>query len=181
MLSEGEKNFIKQFRGDANRHGFAILLKSLYYLGYFPEQFSEVPLAVRLFIAKQLNNLPQDFTDQYLWNSSTRRYHFTLIRHYTGYQFSTAQDKEDLETWLRQQGAYESYTEEDLFECALERLRLLRIELPAEKELRRIVNSALNSFFQDIEYRITEGLTSTSREKLNKLLITPGGEILVLP
>jgi len=44
-------------RGDANRHGIAILLKSLLHLSYFPDGFQEVPESVRTFLAKQLGLL----------------------------------------------------------------------------------------------------------------------------
>jgi len=70
-LDETEREFIAQFRGDANRHGSAILLKSLQHLGYFPHELSEIPRDVKLFIAKQLN-LSEDLSMQYLWDSRTR-------------------------------------------------------------------------------------------------------------
>ena len=43
LLSETEQKFMAQFRKDTNCHGAAILLKSLQYLGYFPQHLSEVP------------------------------------------------------------------------------------------------------------------------------------------
>ena len=43
-----------------------------------------------------------------------------------------------------------AHSEEDLLECAYERLRKVQIELPAEKELQRLTNAALNGFFQDL-------------------------------
>jgi hypothetical protein len=35
-------------------------------------------------------------------------------------------------------------------EYACQRLRHVRVELPAERELQRVVDAALNGFFQDI-------------------------------
>ena len=37
LLQAAEIEFIKEFRGDVNRNVVGILLKSLLYLGYFPE------------------------------------------------------------------------------------------------------------------------------------------------
>ena len=37
LLTPTEQDLIAQCRGDVNRHGVAVLLKSLHYLGYFPE------------------------------------------------------------------------------------------------------------------------------------------------
>jgi len=130
LLNEAEKEFLTQFRGDPHCHGVAILLKSLQYLGYFPHGLSEIPTDVRLFIAKQLN-LPEDLSIQYPWDSRTFGYHLANIRQQTGFRFPQAQDKEDLENWLRQEGTLHAITSADLFECAVQRFRSLRIELPS--------------------------------------------------
>ena len=47
MLDETEQEFIAQFRGEDKKHGAAILLKSLQYLGYFPREASGIPVEVR--------------------------------------------------------------------------------------------------------------------------------------
>ena len=174
-LNETEQGFIAQFRGDVNRHGVAILLKSLQYLGYFPSSLNEAPTQVRLFTAQQLN-LPGDLSGQYPWNATTRDNHFAQIRQQTGFKFPTAKDKEDLSDWLRQEGALEAITFSDLFECAIQRLRSLHIELPAEKELTRIVNSAHSGFFLDVHHQIAQRLDESIRKNLDGLLIVPEGE-----
>ena len=173
-LSETDKTFITQVRGDANLHGATVLLKSLQYLGYFPH-INEVPFAVKSFIAKQLN-LVGDPSEQYPWDTRTRFNHFEWIRQYTGFRASTAQDKEDLSNWLRQEGALKAITFSDLFECAIQRLRSLYIELPSEKELTRVVNSALSGFFSDVHQRVTQHLSEPIRQKIDRLLIVPEGE-----
>lgn len=175
MLNEKEREFIAQLRGDANRHGAAILLKSLQHLGYFPHELSEIPIDVRLFITKQLN-LPGDLSIQYLWDSRTRGDHIAWIRQQTGFRFSQAQDKEDLENWLRHEGTIEATTFADLSDCAVQRLRFLRIELPSERELQRVVNAALTGFFSDVHHKITRRLGIEVHKKMDQLLIVPEGE-----
>ena len=156
-LNETEQGFIARFRGDANRYGIAILLKSLQYLGYFPSSLNEVPTQVKLFTAQQLN-LSADLSGQYPWDTTTRDNHLAQIRQHTGLIFPTAKDKEDLSNWLRQEGALSAITFSELFECAIHRLRSLRLELLSEKELIRLVNSALNGFFSDVHCQIAQRL-----------------------
>jgi TnpA family transposase len=168
-LSETDKTFITQVRGDANLHGATVLLKSLQYLGYFPH-LNEVPVDVKSFIAKQLN-LVGDPSKEYPWDTRTRFNHFEWIRQYTGFRASTAQDKEDLSIWLRQEGALSAITFSDLFECAIQRLRSLYIELPSEKELTRVVNSALTGFFSDVHQQVAKRLDAQICQKIDQLLI----------
>jgi len=175
LMDEEEREFIAQFRGDANRHGAALLLKSVEHLGYFPRQANEIPTVVKIFIAKQLN-LTGDLSIQYLWASRTRGDHLAWIRQQTGFRFPAAQYKADIENWLRCEGAPEAITFADLFERAIQRFRSLRIELPSEKELQRIVNAALNGFFSDVHKQMTHGLDRKVRKDMDELLIVPAGE-----
>jgi len=171
-LEETDKQFIAQFRGDRNRHGVAVLLKSLLYLGYFPQHLSQVPTKIKSFIARQLD-LYEDSDEQYRWNSGTRDDHFAQIRSKTGFRFPKVSDKADLENWLRQTGARDAFTFSALFECAILRLRSLRIELPCEQELTRIVNAAHNGFFSDVHRMIQKPLSFCVRSHLDRLLIVP--------
>jgi len=99
--------------------------------------------------------------------------HLAQIRQHSGWRFPTAQDKEELENWLRNQGAKEAHTADALFDSACERLRSLRVELPAEDELERVVNAALNGFFQDIHRRISDELAPDVRAGIDALLVVP--------
>jgi len=88
----------------------------------------------------------------------------------TGWRFATAADKEALELWLRQHGAYQAHTDELLLASACLRLRLLRIELPAKGELERVVSAALNGFYQDVHRSIADGTSSAARTRIEELL-----------
>jgi len=63
LLTSAEQHLIAQCRGDVNRHGVAVLLTSLRYLGYFPETLQEVPTDVKTFLAHPL---------QLLWEPSAQ-------------------------------------------------------------------------------------------------------------
>jgi hypothetical protein len=175
LLSPAERAVVETCREDANRHGVAVLLKAVQYLGYFPYEFQHVPEVVRTFIAHQLQLL-WDCTPQYPWKSRSHDNHVALIRQQTGWHFPTRQDKEALETWLRTQGAWEAPTEEELRECAYGRLRTLGIELPAAPEFERLVRAALRGFFQDLYERITTQLPQEVQTALDQLLVVVAGE-----
>ena len=170
LLTAAEQHLIAQCRGDVNRHGVAVLLTSLRYLGYFPGTLQEVPTDVKIFLARQLHLLWEP-SAQYPTDERTQRSHLALIRHHTGWRAPTADDKAALEHWLQQECASTAPTEEDLIECAYQRLRALQIELPAERELRRVVRTALHGFFQAVYTRVTARLPETVRTTFDELLV----------
>jgi hypothetical protein len=170
LLSPAERAVVDTCYGDVHRHGVAVLLKAIPYLGYFPDDFGPGPEAVRTFIAHQLQLL-WDHTEADPWHSRTHERHLALIRSHMGWRFPAGHEKEALETWLRTQGAPEAPTEEDLCDCAYARLRDLGIELPAESELRRIVRAALRGFFDDRYQRVTVQISETVRTTLEALLV----------
>jgi hypothetical protein len=113
LLTPAELEFVRNCRGDVNRQGMAILLKGLQYLGYFPESLEQVPGSIRSFMGKQLGLLT-DFINQYPWETSTRERHLAQIREFTGWRSMTSQDKEEIEQWLRQDGALSAPSGEKL-------------------------------------------------------------------
>lgn len=179
LLTPAEQGFIAQCRGDVNRHGVAVLLKSLLYLGYFPASPQEVPPDVKTFLARQLDLL-WDPSVQYPTDARTQRYHLAGIRQHTGWRAPTADDKTALVGWLRDHSAPDAPTEVALLEAAYQRLRTLQIELPAEGELRRLVHTALHGFLHDIYHRVTARLPEAVRTQLDALLVV-GADASVSP
>jgi TnpA family transposase len=172
LLTPAELQLVLICRGDGNRCGMALLLKTLSHLGYVPDPMPQIPEEVRSFVAGQLGLL-WDSSEAYSWHGSTYDYHLAQIRQHTGWHSPTAQDKEELENWLRNHGAREAHTADVLFDSACERLRTLRVELPAEGELDRIINAALNGFFQDVHQRISDALAPDVRACIDSLLVVP--------
>jgi hypothetical protein len=88
----------------------------------------------------------------------------------------------ELEQWLRQRAAYETHSTEALLDRVLdrvcERLRQLRVELPAERELQRVVNSAPSGFFQDIYRQITDSIPVEVRTRIDNLLMVPDSDVV---
>jgi hypothetical protein len=90
----------------------------------------------------------------------------------------TSQDKEELEQWLRQDGALSAPSGEKLLDCACQRLFQLRLELPAEAELQRLVNGALNGYFYDLYEQITVQLQPEVQTQLDQLLVVPPDRVV---
>jgi hypothetical protein len=79
LLTPAARAIVDTCYGDVHRHGVAVLLKAVHYLGYFPEDLWQVPEPVRTFMAHQLQLL-WDHTADYPWHSRTHDRHLALIR-----------------------------------------------------------------------------------------------------
>ena len=96
LLTPAELQLVLTCRGDANRCGMALLLKTISHLGYVPDPMPQIPEEIRAFVAGQLGLL-WDSSEAYSWHGSTLDYHLAQIRRHSGWRFPTAQDKEELE------------------------------------------------------------------------------------
>ncbi len=67
LLTSAERAVVDTCYGEVNRHGVAVLLKAVQYLGYFPSTLAQVPAVVRTFLAHQLHLL-WDHTPDYPWH-----------------------------------------------------------------------------------------------------------------
>jgi pimeloyl-ACP methyl ester carboxylesterase len=91
LLTPAELQLVLTCRGDANRCGMALLLKTISHLGYVPDPMPQIPEEVRAFVAGQLGLL-WDSSDAYTWHGSTLDYHLAQIRQHSGWRFPTAQE-----------------------------------------------------------------------------------------
>jgi hypothetical protein len=82
-LTPAELQLVLGCRGDANRCGMALLLKTLSHLGYIPDPMPRIPAEVRSFVTGQLGLL-WDSSDGYSWDGGTHAYHLGQIRQHTG-------------------------------------------------------------------------------------------------
>ena len=170
LLNPAERALVDTCYGDAHRHGVAVLLKSVQYLGYVPDGLRQVPEAVRTFLAHQLQLL-WDHTEHYPWHSRTHDRHLALIRHATGFRFPTAQDKQELETWLRTQGALDAPTKKK--SCVNVPIA---VSVPWASSYRPSQNAAglsgrpYAAFFR-ISERVTAQLSQEVRTALDQLLV----------
>ena len=67
LLTPAELQLVLTCRGDANRCGMALLLKTISHLGYVPDRMPQIPEEVRAFVAGQLGLL-WDSSESYSWH-----------------------------------------------------------------------------------------------------------------
>ena len=79
LLTPAELQLVLTCRGDANRCGMALLLKTISHLGYVPDPMPQIPEEVRAFVAAQLGLL-WDSSESYSWRGSTLDYRLAQIR-----------------------------------------------------------------------------------------------------
>ena len=167
LLTPADLSLVFACRGHVNRCGMACCSKPCLTWATSRKVWTILP-EVHTFVAAQ-PGLLWDHSKHYVWNSRTRDQHLFLIRQHTGWRPPSAQDKEELEQWLRQHAAYESQTTEYLFEVGCRHLRQLRVKLPADGELHRLVNAALSAFFQDVHQRTAESVVDSVRQRIDQL------------
>ena len=111
----------------------------------------------------------------YEWKSRTWDYHLALIRDHFGFRPCEVKDLKNLSDWLIEQPR-KTPSSNHLFDVAIKRLRFLRIELPTEKELQRLVNSVRQKFFDRLYQTIFEKVDQKTRKLMDQCLETCGTE-----
>src|SRR5438270_2852050 len=79
----------------ATRLGFAVLLKAFVFEGRFPRQKHDVPGAVIVHVANQIN-VPADLYPRYEWSGRTIEYHRAQIREFLGFREAAVQNGNEL-------------------------------------------------------------------------------------
>jgi TnpA family transposase len=90
-LTPLDKSFIIKQRREHNRFGFAVLLCTLRYLGFCPNDLQSIPTAIIDYLGKQLK-IASNKLAQYGTRAQTRTEHLQVIQHYLG--FHKAEKKE---------------------------------------------------------------------------------------
>lgn len=155
-VQRGERRLIEQslegVRKEANRLGFAVLLKTYQFLGRPPRGRAEVPGVVVEWIARQVRVDPSLLVD-YSWKNTVWKRHLQLIRKATNHRAMRLRDFADLEGWLIKQGDAAFASRKKLFAMAVSRCHVLRLELPAETEMRRRLAGVWRSYLESAKIR----------------------------
>jgi hypothetical protein len=167
-LTSDERFLLSQWRTDTNILGFAILLKSYQYLGYPPRNKEDVPDSVISFVSQQLK-LDAALFDQYRWKDSVWRVHLTSIRDHNKFRPGSKEDFQRLGQWLIEEADCHP-TRSKMYTAAIQRYRSLRIELPSEKELQRLVSSAWKQYLSQACQAITDRIKPSIRKKMDLCL-----------
>ena len=78
---------------------------------YVPDRLDEIPPEVRDSLPVRFDLLG-DCLESYPWHNSTFDGHLAQVRENTGSEVANTADKEALESWLRQHGAYQAHVDE---------------------------------------------------------------------
>lgn len=169
-LTEDERYFLPQWRKEKNILGCAVLLKTFAFLGFPPRRKEDVCSSIVSWLSQQLDVDPVEY-ERYDWKSSLWDIHLASIRAFTGFRPIGASDSEELGQWLVDKA--ESHpTRSKMFAAAIERCRGLHVELPAEKELQRLVGSAWHEYLSRTCRKISERLSPEIRERMDRCLNT---------
>jgi hypothetical protein len=169
-VTNEELSFISDARPkkDKNRLGFLLFLKSYQLLGYPPRQKSDIPKEIVEWIAHQIDLSPSLFKE-YAWKSRVWERHLALIRKFTGIRVCKLDDHQELSRWLIEK-AGQVNSEKELFNAAIHKCRERMLELPSANELRRIVNSSRQKFFERLYQNVLNKTGSNTLNLMEKCL-----------
>lgn len=167
-LTTDERYLLQRRRKEKNVLGFAILLKVFSFLGFPPRRKEDIPASVVSRLSQQLNVETEEFR-QYNWKDSLWDIHLAFIRDFTGFRPANEPDLLKLIEWLVL-GVKNHPTRSKMFPAAIQKLRLLCLELPTEKELQRLVNSAWRQYLNMTCQKISKQLPLEAREKMDQCL-----------
>ena len=167
-LTRDELCFLSELRKERNVLGFAVLLKTFVFLGYPPRDMRNIPSEIISRLSQQLQLNPEEF-ENYRWKGRLWDFHLASIRAFTGFRPVSVRDSEELGQWLVDKA--ESHpSRSKMFSAAIERYRNLRVELPTEKELQRLVGSAWQEYLSGTCRKISERLSPEIRERMDQCL-----------
>jgi TnpA family transposase len=177
LTPEDKKTAQRQYRTH-NQLGFALLLCTLRYLGFFPTEMSDVPERVIVYVADQLEVLP-DTLDTYLNRPENRLEQLGPVMAHLGFRRFERQDKEPFVTWLGKR-ALEDDRQSGLLQLACERLYQMRLVRPAVTTMEELVAGARRWAQEKTAQILVEPLPPGERDRLT-VLLTPMEEKEITP
>lgn len=170
VLGPEDRELLEGLRKEGTQLGFAVLLKAYRFLGYPPTHARDIPGLVVEWLAGQLGMSSAVF-DRYRWRGRVWMDHLAQLRSRFQMRPFERTDRVDLAAWLADRGEG-LLTRSEWLQAAVVRLRDLRIELPQQRELRRLVRSVRKRFEQDLFRRLSERIEDEMRRRLDELLDT---------
>jgi TnpA family transposase len=152
-----------------NHLGKALLLKFFQHEYRFPESVSEIPEKIVEYIAQQLN-LPHQVLEQYEWGGTRMREHRAQIRELMGFRPATVADQEAWRTWLVTEVLPHEYRPLHLTQRLYQHLRRLHVEPPTQKQVDRLITSAIDRHERAFFTKTYERLSTTVRTNLQQLI-----------
>lgn len=167
-FSQHDLDIINRHRRDYNRLGFAVQLALLRYPGWSITDMKEIPDFLLDYLAKQLDIEPGVFS-LYARRENTLWDHLKEIREEYRYTTFTTNDYRRLLKYLFKL-ALENGNAVHLIRSALDEMRRSKIILPAITTIERVVWEARHRAEERIYRLIHLSLTSSQKQKLDKLI-----------
>lgn len=166
-----ERHLVMVKKTNANRLGFAVLLKYFQQEARFPNQKQDVPSVVVQHLADQVNASIEDFFDGYSWGGKERSYtdHRKMIRNLLGFRELKRKDKEQLQEWLKEQ-VHLTHDTDYLKDQAYLLFREWKVEPPSVGSLKRMIDSAVDTFEKHFFQTTYKQLSPTTLSRMDALL-----------
>src|SRR5271167_696139 len=166
-LSAADLAAIRRCRGDHNRLGHALMLCYLRYPGRPLKAGERPPRPLLLFIAEQIDALPESIED-YLAAERNRQRHVAELQDRLGFRPFGTRPAADLAGWLLPH-AIENDRLVHLAGLVVEECRQRRIVVPSPGALERICVQARYQARGEVQRRLTDGLSADQRRRLDVL------------
>src|SRR3984893_13165120 len=166
-LSAADLAAIRRCRGDHNRLGHALMLCYLRYPGRPLKAGERPPRPLVLFIAEQIDALPESIED-YLAAERNRQRHAAELQDRLGFHPFGTRPAADLAGWLLPH-AIENDQLAHLAGLVVEECRRRRIVVPSPGALERLCVQARYQARGEIQRRLTDGLSADQRRRLDAL------------
>src|SRR5271155_2205761 len=166
-LSAADLAAIRRCRGDHNRLGHALMLCYLRYPGRPLKAGERPPRPLLLFIAEQIDALPESIED-YLTAERNRRRHAAELQDRLGFRPFGTRPAADLAGWLLPH-AIETDRLAHLAGLVVEECRRRRIVVPSPGALERLCVQARYRARGEVQRRLTDGLSADQRRRLDAL------------
>jgi uncharacterized protein DUF4158 len=166
-LSAADLAAIRRCRGDHNRLGHALMLCYLRYPGRPLKAGEQPPRPLLLFIAEQIDALPEAIED-YLAAERNRRRHAAELQDGLGFRPFGTGPAADLAGWLLPH-AIENDRLAHLAGLVVEECRRRRIVVPSPGALERLCVQARYRARGEVHRQLTDGLSASQRHRLDAL------------
>jgi TnpA family transposase len=153
------------------RLGFAVMLRFFAGEGHFPRDKHEVPAQVLRFVGEQVGGSTEGWM-RYDWGGRAIKYHRAQIREFFGFREATAEDGEEIASWLLEEVLPREQEDVKLREVFHERCRALKIEPPTPGRMGRLISSATRRFEARFCASVFGRLPDDALLKMDALLAT---------
>ena len=166
-LTKEDLDFIS-IREKHNRLGFAVLMKTFHYLGYFVTDLNKIPKNIVLHLSSQLN-LEIGSIKKYNKLQSVKEYHVRIIKKYYVISLFDSESKDLLHKWLLRQCRITSDYNNIVKGC-VQQIRSEHWELPAISYIESAVDDALEATNKELYGHFDEFLSTKQKSMINELV-----------